>query len=77
MDIPASSDVRWQKVIRGDKAYDFTLLGTKIIVGRLAVVYKLDPKEATMEKCVGDLVNFFEKNKEMPKARTDLAQILG
>ena len=76
MDIPVASDNRWQKAINGERAFEFDFLGTKIIVGRLAVTYKLDPQPATMDKCIGELINFFERNQHMPKAQTDLAKII-
>lgn len=75
MNIPAPSDPRWTELISGKLKCEFELLGTKIIIGRVGIVYKLNPTQETMKKCIDDLINFFVQNQKIPKAQTDLARI--
>ncbi|NMC85041.1 MAG: hypothetical protein GYA58_07115 [Anaerolineaceae bacterium] len=77
MIIPDETDPCWIKAISGEDSPKYELLATKIILGRLNLIYEMDPSPETAQKCVSELRSFFIWNKDLPKAQTDLEKILG
>ena len=75
--IPDESDPCWMKAISGEASPKFELLATKIILGRLTLLYEMDPSPETAAKCVTELRTYFVWNKDLPKAQADLKTILG
>jgi hypothetical protein len=77
MIIPEESDSIWIKAISGEQFPKFELLATKIILGRLTLIYEMDPSPETAQKCISELRAYFLWNKDLSKAQTDLQKILG
>jgi hypothetical protein len=77
MNIPDESDPCWIKAISGVESPKFELLATKIILGRLSLLYEMDPSPETSQKCVAELRTYFVWNKDLPKAQSDLCKITG
>lgn len=77
MIIPDESDPCWIKAISGEESPKYELLATKIILGRLSLVYELDPSPETGRRCVAELRSYFVWNKDLPKAQADLGKITG
>jgi len=74
---PAGTDAEeWKEVIGGKKQYGFEFLALRILVGRLNLNYRNDPTPETMGKCVRQLVDFFQ-NEKNPLAQKDLKKIFG
>jgi|GEM_PF-921319 len=66
----------WKEVILGKKQYGFEFLALRILVGRLNLNYRNNPTPETMSKCVRQLVEFFQ-NEKNPLAQKDLNKIFG
>lgn len=77
MIIPDESDPRWIRAISGEETPKYELLATKIILGRLTLIYEMDPTPETAQQCVSELRTFFVWNKDLPKAQADLRKIFG
>ncbi|GAP13636.1 hypothetical protein LARV_01391 [Longilinea arvoryzae] len=77
MIIPDESDPSWMKAISGEETPKYELLATKIILGRLTLIYEMDPTPETAQRCVAELRAFFMWNKDLPKAQADLQKIFG
>ncbi|HML40991.1 MAG TPA: hypothetical protein PKD23_09930 [Bellilinea sp.] len=77
MFIPDESDPCWMRAISGTETPKFELLPTKIILGRLNLIYEMDPSKETAKRCAAELRAFFVWNKDLPKAQADLKKILG
>lgn len=77
MIIPEESDPCWMKAISGKETPKYELLATKIILGRLILLYEMNPSPDTAQKCVAELRDFFIWNKDLPKAQSDLRKIFG
>jgi hypothetical protein len=77
MIIPDETDPCWIKAISGDESARYELLATKIILGRLTLVYELNPSPETAQRCAVELRSFFLWNKDLPKAQVDLQKIIG
>jgi len=75
--IPEESDPCWMKAISGEETPKYELLATKIILGRLTLIYEMDPSPETARKCVNELRSYFLWNKDLPKAQADLSKIFG
>jgi hypothetical protein len=75
MIIPDESDPGWVKAISGEKFPKYELLATKILLGRLTLIYEMNPSPETTRRCVSELRAFFEWNKDLPKAQADLKKI--
>jgi hypothetical protein len=73
--IPAESDPGWIRAISGQESPKYELLATKILLGRLTVIYEMNASPETTRKCVAELRAFFERNKDIPKAQADLRKI--
>jgi hypothetical protein len=76
MFIPEETDPCWIKAITDEDFPKYELLATKIILGRLTLIYEMDPSPETAQKCVEELRLFFLWNKDLPKAQTDLKKII-
>lgn len=76
MDIPNAYHPAWLKIISGKSDYNFELLATKILIGRLRLLYAHKPDEATLKQCVNEMINFFTQNLDLEKAQRDLAEII-
>ncbi|MFA7330058.1 MAG: hypothetical protein WC326_03185 [Candidatus Delongbacteria bacterium] len=70
--VPPPTHPLWVQVFSGRRKPDLQLLATKILVSRLSMTYQQDPTPGTLEQCVQDLREFFEKNQALPKAQADL-----
>jgi len=77
MIIPEESNHCWIRAISSEEYPKYELLATKIILGRLALIYEMDPSPQTAQKCAAELRNFFIWNKDIPKAQADLQKITG
>jgi hypothetical protein len=76
MIIPDESNTCWIRAISGEEFPKFELLATKIILGRLTLIYEMDSSPETAHKCIAELRNFFIWNKDLPKAQADLKKII-
>lgn len=77
MIIPDESNPGWIKAISGQEFPKYELLATKILMGRLTLIYEMNPSPETSRKCAAELRAFFVRNKDLPKAQTDLIKIFG
>jgi hypothetical protein len=77
MIIPDESDPGWVRAISGQTSPKYELLATKILLGRLTLIYEMNPSPETTRKSVAELRAFFERNKDTPKALADLMKIFG
>jgi hypothetical protein len=77
MIIPDESDPGWVRAISGQDSPKYDLLATKILLGRLSLIYEMNPSPETTRKCVAELRAFFVRNKDTPKAQADLMKIFG
>lgn len=77
MIIPDESDPCWIRAISGKWSPKYDLLATKLILGRLTLIYEMDPSSETALRCVAELRAFFVWNKDLPKAQADLKKIFG
>jgi len=75
--IPDESNPGWVKAISGQESPKYELLATKILLGRLSLIYEMNPSPETTRKCVAELRAFFVRNKDVPKAQADLKKIFG
>jgi len=75
MIIPEETDPCWIKAISGKESPKYELLATKIILGRLTLIYEMDSSPETTKKSVSELRTFFIWNKDLPKAQADLKKI--
>ncbi len=75
MIIPPESDPGWVKAISGEKTPNYELLATKILLGRLTLLYEMNPSPEITRRSVLELRAFFERNKDLPKAQADLKKI--
>jgi hypothetical protein len=75
MIIPDESDSGWVRAISGQESPKYELLATKILLGRLTVIYEMNPSPETIRKCIAELRAYFERNKDLPKAQADLKKI--
>lgn len=77
MKVPNESHPGWVKAISGKESYAYEFLATKILMGRLNLLYQRNPSPETIKSCVTELRSFFEKNQHIPKAQADLIKIFG
>ena len=77
MIIPDETDPCWANAISSEDSPKYELLATKIILGRLKLIYELNPSPETVKRCVSELRSFFIWNKDVPKAQSDLRKIIG
>jgi hypothetical protein len=77
MIIPDESNPGWIRAISGEEFPKYELLATKIILGRLTLIYEMNPSPENAQKCVAELRNYFIWNKDLPKAQADLKKIFG
>ncbi len=75
--IPDESNPGWVKAISGQESPKYELLATKILLGRLSLIYEMNPSPETTRKSVAELRAFFVRNKDVPKAQADLKKIFG
>jgi hypothetical protein len=76
MIIPEETDPCWTQVISSEESPKYELLATKIILGRLKLIYDLNPSPETAQRCVSELRAFFVWNKDVPKAQSDLKKMI-
>jgi hypothetical protein len=77
MIIPPESDPGWVRAISGEETPRYELLATKILLGRLTLLYEMNPSPEITRRSVAELRAFFERNKDLPKAQADLKKIFG
>lgn len=75
MIIPDESDPGWVKAISGQEVPKYELLATKILLGRLALLFEMDPSPETTKKSIHELRSYFVRNEDVPKAQADLSKI--
>ncbi len=75
MIIPDESDPGWVKAITGQESPHYELLATKILLGRLTIIYEMNPSPETIQKSIQELREYFVRNKDLPKAQADLQKI--
>jgi hypothetical protein len=77
MNIPESTNKKWEEAIIDNREYKFKFLATKIILGRLRLCYNNNATPEQIKTCASELRTFFEKNKNIPVAIEDLKEIVG
>ncbi len=77
MIIPDESDPGWIRAISGQESPKLELLATKILLGRLTIIYEMDPSPEMTKKSVAELRAYFIRNMDVPKAMSDLKVIFG
>jgi len=77
MNVPPSTEKIWKDILQGKVKYEFEFLTVKILLGRLMSVIERDPSPATIQSCVDQLYNLFEKTATYPTCKRDLQKILG
>ncbi len=75
MTIPDETDPGWVRAISGQETPKYELLATKILLGRLTIIYEMDPSPETTRKSVAELRAYFARNTDVPKAMADLEVI--
>ncbi len=70
--VPHPTHPLWVQLFSGQRKPALQMLATKILVSRLSMTYQQDPNPDTLESCIRDLRDFFEKNHALPKAQADL-----
>ena len=73
--IPEESDPGWVKAISGQLTVQLELLATKILLGRLTVIYEMNPSPETTRQSVAELRAYFMRNIDLPKARANSGRI--
>jgi hypothetical protein len=73
--IPDSSHEKWQALILGVEQINFEFFPVKLLLARLKLQVKRDPKPETIEKSVKELRELFIKNQHIPKAKKDLDKV--
>jgi hypothetical protein len=76
MNIPSLVEPAWLAMLEG-RNLEFEYLATRILIGRLAVTYKAEPTEEVKNDCVKEMIEFFERNQNIPKVQKDLNTIFG
>ncbi len=77
MIIPDESDPGWVRAISGQESPKLELLATKILLGRLTIIYEMDPSPEMTQKSVAEFRAYFIRNIDVPKAMADLKVIFG
>lgn len=77
MTVPPSSHPNWRQLVTGRKKFDFDFLAIKMAMGRVKLMVEQDPSEATIQKCINEVREIFEKNQNLSKVRNDLEKIFG
>lgn len=77
MIIPDESEPGWVRAISRQEVPEFELLATKILMGRLTLIYEMNPAPEVTRKSVAELRAYFLRNKDLPKAQADLKKIFG
>lgn len=61
--IPATSDPKWSKLIKGEVSHTYKLLALKIVLTRLQQKVKTNPADAN--NAIKELAEFFTKNEKL------------
>ncbi len=77
MKIPLESDPTWRQLIKEEIKPNIKFLGTKILLGRLCLNYRLSNTEEVLSLGVVELIKFFKSNIKIPKVQEDLIEIFG
>ncbi len=75
--IPDKNSAGWKNAICKEGNYQFEFLGTKIILGRLGLKYRVNHTPQILNECVNELWDFFNKNSNIPKVQNDLKKLFG
>jgi hypothetical protein len=75
MEIPDRTSPIWKNVLNNNASYDLEFLAYKMLLGRLALLYKNNPTEKVYNQCVDEACTFFSKTQHMPIAQADLKKI--
>jgi hypothetical protein len=59
--LPAITDPRWESLVRGTLKHHFALLGSGMLIARLARETVRDPSEQNVKKCVEEAYAYFQK----------------
>ncbi len=73
--LPPASHYIWKEMVLGKKQYQFQLLAAKIMMSRIILSTKNDSSPQNVNKCVGEVHEFFVKNEKI--AQNDIKQIFG
>lgn len=71
--IPAASDPRWAKLVKGEVSYQYKFLALKIVLTRLQ--QKAKQNEAEVPAAVKELTEFFTKHQAL--LADDIKMIFG
>ncbi len=75
--VPTASHPNWRKLITGELRVEPEFLATKFLLSRLNTVYRMKDPGFTIDSGVLELVQFFQKNKALPKVQSDIKRIFG
>ena len=77
MKIPNATHPKWQALVQGEIKPNIEFLGTKILLSRISVDYRIRPTRELAQKSINELIQLFEKNIKLPKVQNDLIKIFG
>lgn len=77
MNVPPSTDARWEEIVTGQKTYTLKFLAAKILLGRLRRKIQADGPSANTSEAVKELHALFTKNKDNASAKEDLKNLFG
>ena len=75
MEIPSLTHPIWRDLITGRAGIQFELVAARVLHGALARSYARDPSPGRLERCAGNLREFFVQNARRPSAQKDLEKI--
>jgi len=73
MALPAKNNPRWKQLIGNELKITFDSLALKILLGRLNLKYKSNP--SSIDSCIDELSEFFQKNSSQAKVISDIQKI--
>lgn len=73
MDMPDKQNPLWKTLVTGEKKYEFQILSTKILMGRILLRAQMEP--TAISKCIDEVYDYFSKNIKLTEP--DLKKIFG
>jgi hypothetical protein len=73
--LPDADHPLWEPILSGVMRPALGFLGTKMLLGRLVLIYRSDPCPETLAGCRRELEEFFETNAGLPKVMADLESL--
>lgn len=69
--LPAITDPRWEALVRGTVKHNFVLLGSGMLMARLARETERDPSPQNVKKCIDEAYAYFQKYETVSKDDLD------